>query len=203
MIICNEVIADLDVGVLDMENVADKSPTSPAEEAAIRYELHCTPLELGTRKVTIINLGAIQMLEKVSQILRKDGNAVIVEYGSIDQSPSAVTFMNHLEFTVRFDHLCQVSQRLHLNPDLSILGDTLGFNPLCKTIDMMCFRTLSNSLLPYIGERPIPTFAYSPDALRDVLGNVMDRIGNIIFWELRQPQSFSPFQFKLLSLTKG
>ncbi|MBQ0770544.1 MAG: hypothetical protein KBT59_01775, partial [Sphingomonadales bacterium] len=174
-----------------------------AEIIAQDYQLDCVPIAQGNQRLAVINFGAIKMLQNVDKCLNENGYAVVTEYGSLDQSPKAVRFSNHDEYTVHFGQLEQVAQQLGIYHNRGTMGDVIGFNSNCETIRMESLRTLCDCLLPYLGRQSLPVLAYTPVSLKDALGELMDRIGNLQFLRLDDPASFSPFRFELLSLSRA
>lgn len=199
----NEVIADLSVATISLDNIQSGSPQSEAEIIAQDYQLDCVPIAQGNQRLAVINFGAIKMLQNVDKCLNENGYAVVTEYGSLDQSPKAVRFSNHDEYTVHFGQLEQVAQQLGIYHNRGTMGDMIGFNSNCETIRMESLRTLCDCLLPYLGRQSLPVLAYTPVSLKDALGELMDRIGNLQFLRLDDPASFSPFRFELLSLSRA
>ncbi len=202
LVISNEVIADLSVANVSISNLENQSPETEAERLAVDFQLNCVPVKLGGKSVAILNVGAIRMLQNIAGCMAKGGQAVITEYGTFGQSPKAVHFSNHKEFTVDFGHLGQVADALGLCSELDTMGNAIGFDPRVETIRWEALRTLSDCLLPDLGLASVQTLAFWPKALKQALGSTYDRIGNIEFLSLDHPDSFSPFRFELMSLVK-
>lgn len=202
--ISNEVIADLSVATVSLDNIENGTPANEAEMRAIEYGFDCVPLTLGAKRKAVINHGAIRLIENIRAFLRPGRHAVISEYGSFGNSPQAVSFANHLEFTIEFCHIKQVAESLGFNPLVLSLGGALGFQPSCETIKLPALRTLSRCILPYLDRKPLETISYSAEALQTVLGqDLYDRIGNLQFHRLDDPNAFSPYRFVLMSMSSG
>jgi 2-polyprenyl-3-methyl-5-hydroxy-6-metoxy-1,4-benzoquinol methylase len=202
LILSNEVVADLSVGTATIANIAADRPQTESEALACAYQLDCVPIKVGSQKKAVINVGAIKMLQNAAKAMAPSAHAVITEYGTNGQSPKAVTFANHNEFTVDFGHLVRVGHALGLRADRETMGDLLGFDAQSETISMTSLQTLNRALLPYCGKAVLPTLAYTPATLRDVLGTMLAQIGNIRFLPLNHPNSFSPYRFEVLTLSR-
>ena len=202
LILSNEVVADLSVATVDFANIAASSPQTEAEALACPYQLDCLPIMVGSQKKAVVNVGAIKMLQNVAKAMAPSAHAVITEYGTNGHSPKAVTFANHNEFTVDFGHLARVGHALGLWADRETMGDMLGFDAQAQTISMTSLQTLNRALLPYCGKAVLPTLAYTSETLRDALGNMLAQIGNIGFLPLSAPNSFSPYRFEVLTLSR-
>ena len=199
----NEVIADLSVATISLDNIRGGSPRSDAEILAHDFQLSCVPIAQGSKRMAVINSGAIKMLQNLDKCLDENGYAVITEYGSMGQSPKAVQFSNHAEFTVHFGQLEEVARQLGFTCNRGTMGDIIGYDADCKTIRLESFRTLCDCILPYLGRETLPVLAYTPASLEAALGGLAARIGNLQFRRLDDPESFSPFRFELLSLSRG
>jgi SAM-dependent methyltransferase len=199
----NEVIADLSVATISLDNIESGSPQSEAEIVAQDFQLDCVPVAKGRERMAVINFGAIKMLQNLDKCLDDEGHAVLTEYGSHDQSPKAVRFANHDEYTVHFGQLEQVARQLGFDPDRGTMGEIIGFEADCETIRLESLRTLCDCLLPNLGRQALPVLAYTPASLKEALGELRDRIGNLQFLRMDDPASFSPFRFELLSLSKS
>jgi len=203
LVLSNEVIADLSVATISLDNIQSGSPQSEAEILAQDYQLKCVPVVQGSERMAVINFGAIKMLQNLDKCLNENGHAVVTEYGSLDQSPKAVTFSNHDEYTVHFGQLEQVARQLGFHSNRGTIGDNIGFDADCETVRMEPFRTLCDCLLPYLGRETLPVLAYTPASLKEALGDLSARIGNLRFLRLDDPASLSPFRFELLALSRA
>lgn len=202
LVISNEVIADLDIAVVNLNKGRPNQFETEADQLVQEYRLDCVPIQLGENQVAIINFGAIKMIEKISRCLERSAHIVITEYRSDALSPKIVKFENHHEFTIHFGHLMQVAKRLGLGTQRYSMGEIFKFDPECETITMESLRTLREKLVPGCGLQTLPMLAYTSENLREVLGESFDKIGNMKFLPLDHPNSFSPFRFDLLELTR-
>jgi|GEM_PF-1981585 len=199
----NEVIADLSVATISPDNIESGSPQSEAEILAQDFQLQSVPIAQGGERMAVINFGAIKMLQNLDKFLDDNGHAVVTEYGSHGQSPKAVRFSNHDEYTIDFRQLERVAQQLGFQHNRRTMGEVIGFDSDCETIRLESLRTLCDCLLPHLGCEPLLVLAYTPASLKDALGELTDSIGNLQFLRLNDPTSFSPFRFELLSLSRG
>jgi 2-polyprenyl-3-methyl-5-hydroxy-6-metoxy-1,4-benzoquinol methylase len=196
LIIANEMIADLTVGVAERKHLANGAFMCEAEEHVLNYKLDYSP---GLPSF-VVNCGAIKLLQMLPGWLSSGGIAVFTEYGSVDFFPKVVELAGHWEHSIHFGHLVRVAQQLSLNPKLEILGDFLGFDPDYEIIAGTSFCRLSYYLLPFLGKEPLPAMAYDREALHECLGAEMDNIGNLQFRPLREDAFMSPFAFYTLVL---
>jgi len=199
----NEVIADLSVATISLDNIENGSLQSEAEILAQDFQLQSVPIARGGERMAVINFGAIKMLQNLDKCLNDRGHVVVTEYGSHGQSPKAVRFSNHDEYTIHFGQLESVAQQLGFHHNRRTMGDAIGFVSDCQTIRLETLRTLCDCLLPHLGCEPLRVLAYTPASLKDALGDLTDSIGNLQFLRLDDPASFSPFRFESLSLSRN
>ena len=200
LVLSNEVISDLAVATVSLDNIENQSPQTPAEQAVFRYDLVCKSTHLGKERKSVVNIGAIQFLEQLASCLKPNGHAILTEYGTLDTSPKAVHFSNHLEFTIDFSHMRKVSEYLGFSTNLLTMGHAMGFDASCETLNFESFSTLAQLIVPVLGH-DLPTLAYTRESLRANLGDLIDAVGNLHFIRLDDPRAFSPFRFYFLSLS--
>ena len=204
LILANEVIADLRVGVAQLSHLKEHTSESEAEQQALKYKLPYESKEIQPKEAIAINLGAIRLLERLPQLLSARGAAVITEYGDIDAFPRVVELSDHKEYSIHFGHLLQVAERLSMQPLLDNLGSFLAADAEAETIETTSWHLLSRYLLPFLGRDCLERLAYDRSMLRDVIGNDIDLIGNLRFQSLKTvtgvtPSKFlTPFRFQVL-----
>ncbi len=200
LIIANEMIADLRIGIVRAENLKLKTVATEAEQIASEYRLECSPGYKGKDPAVAVNVGAIRLIEQLPQWLSPSGIAVITEYGSENEFPEVLEMSDHKEWSIHFGHLMQVADRLSLTPELDNLGAFLNFDGDCETIGKPSYFMLSEYLLPFLGKERLRKIAYDRETLREELGRTMDRIGNLRFYPLSEVNLFNPFDFRALIL---
>jgi SAM-dependent methyltransferase len=187
LVIANEMIADLPVGALGQ--------SAEADAAAQRYGL--AP-ELGR----VVNVGAIHLLERLARWLRPGGWALLTEYGGAGQPVAAVDLPGHREHSIDFADLAQAAARLGLEVQLERLDRFLGFDTVVEVIEGVSLWLLSQRLLPALGRAPLPTLAYTREALDEALGELAGRIGNLRFSSLARGGFMTPVGFWALLLRR-
>jgi SAM-dependent methyltransferase len=199
-IVCNEMIADLPVAQVSRRRIGESRAASPAEELVQRFGLEF-PEGYSLLDQTLVNEGAIQLLERMRRWLRPGGRALIVEYGQRRQAPVAVTLGGHTEFSIDFGHLFQVAERLRLEPALESLGTFLGFDAGCRVLGMPSSKLLGRYLLPRLGRKPAAVLMYAEEDVGALLGSDFQRVGNLRFHPLASKETgLSPFSFQVLKL---
>jgi SAM-dependent methyltransferase len=192
LVIANEMIADLSVEAIDRDR--------PLETSAVRkYRLSFE----GALRRFLVNAGAIRLLEQVAGILRPGGQAILTEYGSRDDFPRAVELGGHVEHSIHFGHLEQVARLLGLNPRCESLETFLEFDPGCHVIaadSLALLRGLSSRLF----DREFSKLAYTTLQLREMLGDALDRVGNLRFVPIGDGASvICPGEFFALQLARS
>lgn len=197
LVLSNEVIADLSVGVADRGRLRDGATESVAEQQVARHGLQYDDAP----ERFLVNVGAVALLERMPTLLAPGGRAVLTEYGSERAYARAVTLGAHREHTIHFGHLRQAADRLGLSPRLSTLGDWLGFDAAWPCLDFAGFRLLAMVLLPFLGAAELPTLAFDPALLREQIGPVADHLGNLRYLPLAESETHNPFRFFALELS--
>ncbi|MSP92702.1 MAG: methyltransferase domain-containing protein [Myxococcales bacterium] len=119
LLVCNEVIADLRLGLIDPELLAGDAD---ALADVRRYGLDLA----GAANPVAIQVGAARLIEQLARVLRPGGVAVLTEFGAERQTPIESTHLDHAEWSVHFGHLIQVARCLglgaHLEPVAALVG---------------------------------------------------------------------------------
>lgn len=201
LIISNEVIADFSVTPVRPSNVSKGTPETETEQLAVDYGLDCTPPFQGYSARVAINSGAIRLVEKLNTILIPGGHAVLTEYGTVDQLPNAVSFGDHLEFTVHFGHLKKVAEALEMETRLENLGDLLQFDRDFQILDLRTQNSLAKALMPELGYEELPTLAYDASMLQQLFEEATE-VENLDFQPLDEVQALTPFRFFALIMQR-
>ena len=202
LVISNEVIADLSVARFSVAEVHANTPSTEAARLALKYDLALPQSVKGAHASALLNLGAIRFVESLAQCLSPEGNAILTEYGTLDRSPRAVHFLNHLEFSVQFEHLNAIAQQIGFQTKLQTLGDMLNFDESYSPLDTASFHILSGAVLPFLQKPALPHLAYSHAMLEEAIGPDIHHVKNLVFRPLTDSRAFTPFRFFALALQK-
>lgn len=192
MVLANEMIADLQVRVIDKENTQD--------QMVKKYALN---IDDKPNKF-IFNHEAIKFLETVNELLKPGGFSYITEYGVYHKAISAVELPGHNEYEIDFGHLESVAKTLGLFSELTNVGDYLGFR---SDIEVLCRRdkkTLHGLLLPYLKLPELPSKSYTREDLKSEIGEeLFESIAGLNFYKLKDKRDeLSPYSFYALILEK-
>ncbi len=183
IIIANEMIADLPPVCLKKEWVNNKtSPKIPAEAAlALKF---ITDFDIRVDDVFpefLVNLGAWQLLEHIYHLLSPGGTAIIIEYGSIWRYPVAVHLQDHTEYAIHFGQLEKIAKKLGFKTKLEGLADFFEMDLDAPILERVSLTTLNQSLLPHLNIGPLPVRAFTPEMLKQALGNPYKNLHNLQF----------------------
>ncbi|MBM4280851.1 MAG: methyltransferase domain-containing protein [Deltaproteobacteria bacterium] len=174
VVISNEVIADLPVRPLYRDDVS-----TDHGEAAACVRRHGLSLA-GLPHATLINTGAIALVERLPQLLAKDGVAVVTEYGSRTRGPVRVALGGHVEHSIHYGHLEDVAARVGLQPTIARVVDLLGFDESTRVVDLEHLDVLRRAVGPSLGLPPLPRMAFSVDDVRAWLGPHAPRVRHVV-----------------------
>jgi SAM-dependent methyltransferase len=174
VVVSNEVIADLPVRPLYRDDAAVDDG-----EAARCVRRHGLSLA-GLPHATLINTGAIALVERLPALLAKDGVAVITEYGSRTRGPVRVVLGDHVEHSIHYGHLQTAADRVGLRTQTHRVVDLLRFDVSCRFVDLENLDVLRRAVAPALGLEPLPRMAFSVDDVRAWLGEHRDRVANVI-----------------------
>jgi SAM-dependent methyltransferase len=173
-VVNNEVIADLPVRPLYRDDV-DRDD-GEAARCVRRYGLSLA----GLPHATLVNTGAVALLERLPRILARDGVAVITEYGSRSRGPVRVVLGDHVEHSIHFAHLETAAAQLGLVASTSRVVDLLGFDESQRFVDVENLDVLRRAVGPALGLPPLPRMAFSVDDIRAWLGPHAGRVENVV-----------------------
>jgi SAM-dependent methyltransferase len=117
LLLSNEVLADLPA--VPWTPHAD----GPVGERVVRYGLSVLP---GPGPY---NLGAWQLVEAGSRLLKPGGAMVLTEFGAVDEVPTETRQLNHPEVSIHFRHLALVAAGCGLHAQLEPVADLLDVQP--------------------------------------------------------------------------
>lgn len=120
LILCNEVIADLEAVPYDpAEPVWPGSPVAELVARLERYKLESLP------PGSFYNLGALKLIEELARALAPGGAAFVSEFGAPDEIPTETAQLDHPEVSICFGHLLVAARALGLEATLLPLPELL------------------------------------------------------------------------------
>ena len=124
LIICNEVLADLPTIV----GMTFESPQVSEDEKETYYDAVSLAKLYGLKISDIINFnyGAVKFLEKAANMLKEGGKVFVCEHSS--KPPRRIRVYGHSEYTINFDVLGKVAERLGFRTKRGSLTRLLGIN---------------------------------------------------------------------------
>ncbi len=124
LIICNEVLADLPTII----NMTFDSPRIEEEEKDTYYEAVSLArfYRLKPSEIRNFNYGAVKFLDKAEKLLKEGGKVFVCEHSS--RPPRRIRVYGHSEYTIDFDVLERVAERLGFRVKMGTLTRLLGIN---------------------------------------------------------------------------
>ncbi len=174
VVISNEVIADLPVRPLYVDQLAQ-----PGEAADVvrRYGLS---LE-GAPHAVLVNTGAIQLVERLTSLLRPGGLAIVTEYGSTTRPPIRVVLGDHVEHSIQFGHLQVAARQLGLTADVVRVIDVVGLDEDAAVADLDGLDVVRRAVGPLLGLPPLPRMCFSRAEVDAWLGSNTGRVHGLRF----------------------
>ncbi|MCO4763067.1 MAG: class I SAM-dependent methyltransferase [Myxococcales bacterium] len=126
--ISNEVIADLRTAWLNLDDVIalrEAGQTwgdTAGLTAVLKYELPVTDAP----ERFAINLGAMRLIERLADVLKPGGAAILTEFGHRFRYPVESTHLDHPEFSIHFGHLAHVAEKCGLTAEVVELPELVG-----------------------------------------------------------------------------
>ena len=205
IIIANEMIADLPSIRIKKTWADDKAIHEVPGEAvsALRFIVDFDISLDDAFPEFLVNLGAWQLLEHIYYLLATGGMAIIIEYGSPWRYPVAVSLKDHTEYAIHFGHLEKIANRLGFETRLEGLADFLRMDLDVPILERVSLTTLNRSLLPHLNISPLPVLAFTPEILKQSLGDLYDKLYNLQLRSTREGGCLGdPSVFYVLTLTK-
>lgn len=221
LVLSNEVIGDLTTVKLSRELLGLSDERKPAESyealsAETLTKLGSTGWILKLYEVDLsdsppeffFNVGAIELIEKLSRSLRPGGGAFLSEYGERSHYPIAGTHLDHIEFSIHFAPLIQVAERLGLKASLHQVQDLIGLDRSAQTLATT--RTYFSSLRAMFASfgRELDKIAYTREMFQALLseredGLSLEHLGDLRFHPVDERcMGLAPHEFKALLLRK-
>lgn len=192
LILCNEMMADLTTVKLNK-----KDPTHPAFSLIQELQIDVRDAQ----NTFLFNLGAANLLKTIKQILKKEGHAYLVEYGSPHTYPIAAYLKGHTEYSIHFGLLERAARNLSLHPTLTNLSAFLPFDKEIAVIDDVSLSLINNDLLPFLGQKRIPVFGYTEEMLKKKLGEIYQNLSLMEFFYTGSNEfTLDPARFWVLHL---
>lgn len=164
MIISNEVIADFSTPLF--KDFKDAKKELEKHGIVLTREIENM---IKDKKNFRLNLGAMILIREIKHILKKNGIAIITEYGYENELPKRAEHLDHEEYTIAFSHLISVANAFGFASMLSNAFDFLGFNSEVEILSSDSFKALFRIL-----ERNniyLPNMAYTRVLLLNQLKN--------------------------------
>ncbi|MEW6170015.1 MAG: class I SAM-dependent methyltransferase [Candidatus Omnitrophota bacterium] len=146
----------------------------------------------------IFPLGIVSFLEEIRRILRKNGLAVLVEYGSFDYRTRIVRLEGHLEYSIDFSIIKSISQRIGFKVEVLDLSNFLKIRDI--PLLSLTSKILLKKFLSSKGKKNKKEL-YTKKLLKKELGSLLARVKNLQFVSARRNiDGFDPTEFKVLIL---
>lgn len=199
-VIINEVIADFDVVKLDKNNLFKSFSgfkPSKAKDAILSYGISIDDAP----KKFLFGLGIVKLLKELKRVLKPEGAALIIEYGSMWSYPKVVKLKGHKEYSVHFGHLKQVANALGFRCEMTNLLDFLKFQKDTKTLDKISSYLLDKILCK---KHPkISSLVFTKEMLKNQLKADYRKFKNMRFMKLKDNiAGFHIKEFKVAVLKK-
>jgi hypothetical protein len=75
-----------------------------------------------------LTVGAVQLIERLAELLAPGGLAVLTEFGQLSQYPRLSTQLDHPELSIHFGHLKTVAEKLDFTADFEFVIDLLDMD---------------------------------------------------------------------------
>ena len=231
LLISNEVIGDLRTALVTLTTVEDPDALEEEEEelppwfdpeddyageadlprvlggdpeAVSRLERYNVPLE-DAPETFHVNLGAIILLERLWDVLRPGGAAILTEFGDLWQYPIESTHLDHAEFSIHFGQLRHIARRLGFLAEVEEVFDLLEFDSHTETL--ACTRTYFRNLQVLFGQHglTLDKIAWTREMLEAHTRGTLDtsRIDTLSWRPLEERvMGLAPREFKALVLRK-
>lgn len=211
LIIDNENIADFTVIKLDKRTVLGyldgRIDLNTIENYLVRKSLEWIKLcsiDIGddTMPEFIFNIGAIEFIKEISRVLKKGGLASIIEYGTMQDYPTAVRLAGHVEYSIQFSHLIKVIKALGMKVKVCTLLDFLDFDKDLEIIDYCSLRFIYNLLKQK--KIRLPFLAYTREMLKDRIPDLMEDCNNLKFFKITEDSAIHNLnKFYVLLISKS
>lgn len=126
LLLANEMIADLRIGHVTRADLSAGAPGPQSDAEAFGLVQQYGLSTQRAPEPIPIQVGATRLLERIAQVLRPGGTAVLTEFGELEQFPIASDHLDHAEHSVHFGHLRHVAEKLGLEASVEKVPDLLG-----------------------------------------------------------------------------
>jgi len=196
LIICNEVIADLNV------RVCDKDLSLCDDQVNALFNKYDFEIKDFSSKF-LLNYQAIKAMEKITELLKVEGIGFISEYGSWNEVPQVVELPGHNEYSINFSHLSLVCEQARLLTNFVSMDDFLNFDKSLSLLDDSARETFSDYFLPFLGHGRLDRIPCEKKAIESLLGDKFRCFEKLSFNSLEAGKStLDPKKFKALILKK-
>jgi SAM-dependent methyltransferase len=153
------------------------------------------------------NTGALRFVGEIARVLAPTGGAVLTEYGELDAPVRPAEALDHVEHTIRYEHLLTRARQMGLEASLETVGKFLGFDQSTRILYADLIHMAELRALALALGRKLEVLAYTQEMLAAALEGAleMSRLGNLSFAPVRACAAFgvAPDIFKALLLKRA
>jgi ubiquinone/menaquinone biosynthesis C-methylase UbiE len=209
LIIANENIADFTPIRLSRNMVLNyldgKINLNTIENDLIRRSLEWIRFaSIDVRDATpdfIFNIGAVEFINEIKRVLKKEGLAFITEYGKMRDYPIASNQGGHAEYSIQFRHLIKIIKALGMDVQVTKLLDFLEFKKDAEVINPFALHFICYLLKQR--DIKLPFLAYTRGMLKQKIPRLIKRINNLPFFRIADRRyALSPDKFYVLLIRK-
>ena len=205
LLISNEVIADLRMGMVTRTSLNSGTPDELSDPEALALVQKYNLTTVRAPEPVPIQIGATHFIERIAAVLRAGGTAVLTEFGEADQFPMESTQLDHGEWSVHFGHLAAVAEQVGLRASLVPVPELLGLDNSVWVLasNRTQFRNL-RFLLRTLGT-DLPKRALTPEQFSMACAGKIraDRLEGLQFRPIgERVMGIVPSEFKALVLQK-
>lgn len=153
-----------------------------------------------------LNVGAWQLVERLWDVIKPGGHAIITEFGELGRYPILSTQLDHPELSIHFGHLTIVARSVGFETDFEYVMDLLEMNRDLKGLatTRSYFRALTALLADH--DITLEKIGYTKPMFLALLGErfrIGKTIGELEFDRIEDRlMGLVPHEFKALLLTK-
>ncbi|TNF24737.1 MAG: class I SAM-dependent methyltransferase [Deltaproteobacteria bacterium] len=216
LVISNEMIGDLtaikltheQLGMGGEEGIDDETFEAGLAKLGVAGELvkkHTVPIG-DAPDPFYLNVGAWQLVERLWDVLKPGGHAILTEFGELNRYPVLSTQLDHPELSIHFGHLTSVARSVGFETDFEFVMDLIEMNREMKGLatTRSYFRALTAALADH--DIAFEKIGYTKKMFLNLLGEKLrpsKSVGEIDYDNLEDRlMGLVPHEFKALLLTK-
>lgn len=214
LIVANEMIGDLPAVKLthtqlglDKEELAGETLQAHiAQLGRVGELINRYTLPLGDAPdPCYLNVGAMELLERVFGALAEGGSAVLTEFGHMGRYPVLSTQLDHPELSIHFGHLTLVAKAIGFEADFAFVMDLLGLERELEGLatTRSYFRALAGLMAGH--GVTLEKIGYTREMFGALVGDALaaDSYGDIAFERIEDRlMGLVPHEFKALILKR-